>query len=344
MTPRWRALLGTAALGAAGLVAALAAGELAVRLYEGDPLLPLVPAEPYVDNAILYRKSPTRRYELRPGVDAVVGRNAVRIRINATGFRDDVDYPERKPEGTFRVVVLGDSFTFAGKVALPDTMAKVLESRLRADPSRRYEVLNLAVPGYNSDQEAATLEDVGLRYEPDLVIVSFVLNDALPAGQLVPKAPRIPEGVRRVLKRSYLVQFLYDREKRLRSEWKKGRFKGASEVRDLRPDTPGFRRVEAALTRMRDLTAARRTRLLVVIWPMFERLGAYPFEPEHALVLATCERLGIPALDLLPAFRARDERALWAATNDHHPNADAQRLAAEAVFADLRARGLDGSR
>jgi lysophospholipase L1-like esterase len=318
------------------------AGELAVRLYEGDPLIPLVPAEPYVDNAVLYRKSPTRRYELRPGVDAVVGRQPVRIRINAAGFRDDVDYPEEKAEGTLRVVVLGDSFTFAGKVALADTMAKVLESRLRIGSSTRYEVLNLAVPGYNTDQEATTLEDVGVRFSPDFVVVSFVLNDALPAGQLVPKAPRIPEPVRRVLKRSYLVQFLYDREKRLRSEWKKGSFKGASEVSDLRPDTPGFRRVEAALTRMRDVTADRRARLLVVLWPMLERLDAYPFAPEHTLVVATCERLGIPALDLLPAFRGRDEKALWVAASDHHPNAAAQTLAAESVAAELRRRGWTG--
>jgi lysophospholipase L1-like esterase len=314
-----------------------------VRLYEGDPLLPLVPAEPYVDNDVLYRESPTRRYELRPGVDAVVGRYPVRIRINGAGFRDDVDYPEGRPAGTFRIVLLGDSFTFAGKVALENTLAKVLAEGLRTEVSKRCEVLNLAVPGYNSEQEATALDEVGLRYQPDLVILAFVLNDALPAGQLVPKAARLPVGVRRVLKRSYLVQFLYDREKRLRSEWRKGTFKGASEVRDLQPGTEGFRRVEGALARIRGLTAERRVPLLVVIWPMFERLDAYPFVPEHALVAATCERLGVPVLDLLPVFKGRDEKALWVARTDHHPNADAQRLAAEAVLADLRTRGWVGS-
>ena len=304
--------------------------------------MPVVPPEPYVDNAVLYRQSPTRRYELRPGVDAVVGRQPVRIRINAAGFRDDVDYPQEKPAGTSRVVLLGDSFTFAGKVALADTMAKGIEARLREASTRRWEVLNLAVPGYNTEQEATTLEDVGQGYAPDVVVVAFVLNDALPAGQLVPKASRIPEPVRRVLKRSYLVQFLYEREKVLRSEWRKGSFKGASEVADLRPDTPGFRHVEAALTRVRDVAAARDARLLVVIWPMLERLRAYPFGPQHALVVGTCERLGVPALDLLPVFRGRDERALWVATNDHHPNASAQGLAAEAVAAELRRRGWGG--
>ncbi len=241
MRRSWRSVLATLALATGGFFAALVVGEVAVRLYEGDPLLPLVPPEPYVDNAILYRTSATRRYDLRPDVDAVVGRNPVRIRINHAGFRDDLDYPEDKPVGTFRILVLGDSFTFAGKVALRETLVKVLEERLqRSDPSRRYEALDLAVPGYNSEQEATALEEVGLRYQPDLVIVAFVLNDALPAGQLVPTKARLPEPVRRVLKRSYLVQFVYDREKQLRSEWRKGTFKGASEVRDLAPGTRGY--------------------------------------------------------------------------------------------------------
>jgi lysophospholipase L1-like esterase len=338
---RWRSVLATLALATGGLFGALLVGEVAVRLYEGDPLLPLVPPEPYVDNAILYRTSATRRYELRPDVDAVVGRNPVRIRINHAGFRDDLDYPWDKPAGTFRILVLGDSFTFAGKVALRETLVKVLEERLqRSDPSRRYEALDLAVPGYNSEQEATALEEVGLRYQPDLVIVAFVLNDALPAGQLVPTKARLPEPVRRVLKRSYLVQFVYDREKQLRSEWRKGTFKGASEVRDLAPGTRGYAQVEAALLRMRQLGASRGVPLVVVVWPMFERLDDYPFLSQHRLVAEACDRVGLPVLDLLPAFRGHRAADLWVANDDHHPNAVAQRVAADAVFADLRARRM----
>jgi lysophospholipase L1-like esterase len=338
---RWKARMATAGLAAAGLLGALFVGEVAVRLYEGDPLLPLIPPEPYVDNAVLYRPNPTRRYDLRPGVDAVVGRDAVRIRINAAGFRDDADPPEEKPPGTFRVVVLGDSFTFAGKVPLAETMVKRLESRLQAgDPARRYEALDMAVPGYNSEQEAVLLEEVGLRYHPDVVILAFVLNDGLPAGQLVPRHARLPEPVRRVLKRSYLVQFLYDHEKRLRSEWRKGTFKGASEVEDLTPGAAGFGRVEAALDRMRHATTRQGVPLVVAVWPMFERLSAYPFSEQHALVAEACGRLAIPVLDLLPSFRGHEASELWVARDDHHPNALAQRLAADRLAEELRRLGL----
>jgi lysophospholipase L1-like esterase len=324
-----------------GSTAALVVGEAAIRIYVGAPFLPIVPLEPYVDNAVLYRKSPTRRYELRPGIDETVDAAQVRIRINAAGFRDDVDYPQAKPPGTFRIVVLGDSFTFAGKVPLAGTMPKRLEARLRqTDSSRRYEVLNLAVPGYNAEQEAVALEEAGLRYQPDLVLVAFVLNDALPAGQLVPAAARLPELVRRPLKRSYLVRFLYDREKRIRSLLKKGSFKGASEVQDLAPDTEGFARVTAALDRMRRASVAEEATLLVVIWPMFERLDAYPFTDRHALVAEACRERQIPVFDLLPTFQGLDASTLWATRDDHHPNGAAQQRAADAIFDELRGRGI----
>jgi lysophospholipase L1-like esterase len=338
---RARRAAGAMALLLLGSAAALAVGEVAVRIYAGAPLLPIVPPEPYVDNAVLYRKNPTRRYELRPGVDETVDAARIRIRINAAGFRDDLDYPQAKAPGTFRVVVLGDSFTFAGKVPVAETMPKRLEGQLReADPSRLYEVLNLAVPGYNAAQEAVALEETGLRYHPDLVLVAFVLNDALPAGQLVPAAARLPESVRRPLKRSYLVRFLYDREKRIRSLLKKGSFKGASELQDLAPGTEGFARVTTAFEQMRRACMANGAALLVVIWPMLERLDAYPFADRHVLVAEACREREIPVLDLLPTFRGLEASDLWAARDDHHPNREAQRRAADAIFTELRGRGL----
>src|SRR5205807_1496857 len=90
-----------------GIFVALAISELAVRSYLGEPLLPLVPPEPYVDNAVLYRRNPSRLYDLRPGVDQTVRRERIRIHVNAAAMRDDREFPRPKPAGVVRVVVLG---------------------------------------------------------------------------------------------------------------------------------------------------------------------------------------------------------------------------------------------
>jgi len=324
-----------------GLVVAALAGELALRLMQGDPLWPPLLPEPYVDNALLYRETPSRLYELRPGADDVVGRSRVRIRINADGFRDDREYPARKPPGVRRVLVLGDSFSFAGKVPLEGTFPKRLEAMLNAAAPGRYEVLNLAVPGYNSRQEMLELGERGLRFEPDLVIVAFVLNDALPMAQLVPQRARLPLPLRRLLKRFVLVQFLAGASKRLPAILAGKRFKGGSEAADLAPGSAGWDTVQASLLEVKRVSAQAGAGLLLAIWPMFEELdGAYPFGDEHAQVGRFCLENGIDVLDLLPTFRGREPAAFWVAHDDHHPNAEAQLLAGQALFEALRQRGF----
>src|SRR5207249_11527052 len=80
--------------------------------------------------------------------------------------------------------------------------------------------------------------------------------------------------------------------------------------------------------------------LLVVMWPVFVELDAYPYDAKHRLVVEACKRLGVPVLDLLPAFQGIDATTLWASRDDHHPNASAQQRVAEVVAAGLEEKGL----
>jgi lysophospholipase L1-like esterase len=72
--------------------------------------------------------------------------------------------------GTFRIVVLGDSFMEAYQVALEQSLPYLLQERLA---SRGVEVLNLGVGGYGTAQALLALEEEGLRYRPDLVVLAF---------------------------------------------------------------------------------------------------------------------------------------------------------------------------
>ncbi len=94
----------------------------------------------------------------------------VPIRINARGQRDALVPFERTP-GRDRIVLLGDSLTFGWGVREEESFASGLESRLDC------EVVNLAVSGYGTDQELLWLKAEGLRYRPDVVIVTVCAND-----------------------------------------------------------------------------------------------------------------------------------------------------------------------
>jgi len=98
--------------------------------------------------------------------------------INSLGFRDTREYALQKSPGTFRILVLGDSVTFGHGAVYETSYPYLLEQRLREwRPDVKWEVWNLGGPGYNTADELAYLNEVGERYQPDLVIVGFFLND-----------------------------------------------------------------------------------------------------------------------------------------------------------------------
>lgn len=93
----------------------------------------------------------------------------VLVRTNSLGMRDRPHDPQPAP-GSFRIVVLGDSFMEAYQVPLEQSLPYRLQERLA---SRGVEVLNLGVGGYGTAQELLALQEEGLRYRPDLVVLAF---------------------------------------------------------------------------------------------------------------------------------------------------------------------------
>ena len=100
----------------------------------------------------------------------------VHFRINAQGMRADNDYTYEKPLGVQRIVSLGDSFTVGYEVAVEETFSSVLERALN-DRGYSIEVLNAGVSGFSTAEEYLYLERELWRYQPDLVLVSFFIND-----------------------------------------------------------------------------------------------------------------------------------------------------------------------
>jgi hypothetical protein len=104
---------------------------------------------------------------------------------NALGL-NDAEFAVPKPSGRFRILALGDSFTF-GLVPYPHAAMTVLEARLRAVCANQdLDVLNLGIGGA-SVRDYRTIVMLGLTtYDPDLVLVNFYAgNDAPDLYRLV---------------------------------------------------------------------------------------------------------------------------------------------------------------
>ena len=133
------------------------------------------------------------RYRMKPNVDQMVTNTVnrkelakglkVRFQSNPLGFRSH-DLPGKKAAGTFRIVFLGDSTTFGWGVEQAERFSDVLAKRLNARrDGRRYEVINLGIPGYTSWHGRQAFEHYGLPWSPDMVIMSFGAND----GKMISK-------------------------------------------------------------------------------------------------------------------------------------------------------------
>jgi hypothetical protein len=114
---------------------------------------------------------------LRPGVEGwFKSEGRTYVRISSAGLRDR-EHSVEKPEGVYRVAVLGDSYSEAMQVDVKDAFWSVLGDKLTQcayRPSMRIEVINFGVSGFGTAQEYLMLETVAMRYRPDLVLLQFM--------------------------------------------------------------------------------------------------------------------------------------------------------------------------
>jgi len=98
------------------------------------------------------------------------------IRTNRYGHHDD-DFPVKKSDGEFRLLMLGDSVTMGQGVTRGETYSNQLESMLQGSPEnpRLYRVINAGVKGYSAFQELSILKR-SLVFNPDMVAVGFSMN------------------------------------------------------------------------------------------------------------------------------------------------------------------------
>jgi hypothetical protein len=125
---------------------------------------------------IWYQPDDRLGWSMRPGVAGTfTAEGHAEVRVNSAGFRDR-EHALEKPAGTYRIAVLGDSYSEAMQVPLDKAYWALLPQRLAAcgfQPGRKVEALNFGVSGFGTAQQLVLLEKVALAYQPDLVLLQF---------------------------------------------------------------------------------------------------------------------------------------------------------------------------
>lgn len=127
--------------------------------------------------------------------------------LNSRSFRTH-EYTTDKPPGVFRVIALGDSFTFSsGRVPHAMHWPTLVEQRLTDDLGRPVEVLNLGVPAVGPRFERRLWQIEGARLHADLVILGFFVgNDFTEEQGRQRLGTQFPGWTERVAERSLLFR------------------------------------------------------------------------------------------------------------------------------------------
>lgn len=279
----------------------------------------------------------------------------IRVVQNAHGHRGKFYDFKRTPE-KYRILVLGDSFAEGGEVSETDLFSARLESRYP-----QLEVVNTGVSGYSTVQEYLYLVSAGLKFHPDRVMLLFYENDLtdnclsyfFPFGprpyaaldqagirfseKLDPAAYRkfmLPLPFRMTLNRhSYLYYFLNSRFY-YQFFWDKMQRLHAVDLAAIGEQK--FEVFYRILTSIRDLLAAQRIELTVVLVPTREEVGQ-GFSPTLNTISEFCQQRGIEIIPLLARFQqeTRGGASMYFPVDIHWTQAG-HRVAAEEIGKQLR--------
>ena len=147
-------------------------GEIIVRVTYGND----INLFPRYTTDVTYGKYTIRR--IRPNEEYKhTSRDGVfNFKTNNRGFRNNYDIDYEKPNGTIRVISIGDSHTQGAEVNQEETFSYVAEEIIKNNGIRA-EVINAGVAGFSNAEALVFLENEGIKYKPDYVVFGFYAND-----------------------------------------------------------------------------------------------------------------------------------------------------------------------
>ncbi|MQA28692.1 MAG: hypothetical protein GEU82_02475 [Luteitalea sp.] len=279
----------------------------------------------------------------------------VAFQTNDAGFRGR-DFASIDGTRDHVILVIGDSYAFGYGVDDADAFPAVLEANLAQQyPGKAIRVVALAMPGYNTRQQLATLKEYGPRLRPRLVLIAYNLNDihqreadeappdeaasetaADPGWNLRPR--RLIDSAR---ERSHLVRFLLPQVAALaRAAHLAIETAVTAEVHEYVADGPAWKDNQLVLLQTIDYA---RTKLgaevgLMVVPYVVQLTERHPPATAYDAVMKFSASHGVPAVNAFDYFLGHRAGALWINLFDAHPNATGHALMAQAA-SDLLVRG-----
>lgn len=266
-----------------------------------------------------------------------------RARAGGFHFREPAPGDSVFAPSTWRVLFLGDSFTAGdGIESASDRFSDLIEERLNSafvagERAERVHLFNAGKSGANPDQWLRFFTEIEPLYHPHAVFAIFFLRDGTRLGTSL----RFNRELIAPIRARYEAMPLYGSSRLMRTIYTRFAWRDYTRMfkRKLISSYLGSERERAEWTRQQAalLQIAERCcqggiAFHLIIFPMLFDLKDYEFGAVEEQIEDFARRNRLALFSLTPGFIGRDERSLWVASNDQHPNEEGHRIAAQTLL------------
>ena len=308
------------------LAVTVAFAELAVRVVADDGMQFDLEMWKYARDVKVVSDDPMIGHEHGPDREAQL--MGVKVTTDTKGQRDRETPYERTP-GVLRIAMVGDSLTMGWGVPYEALFSTRIE-KLYEEKGIKAEAVNLGVGNWNTVQEVRHFLTKGHKYNPDIVVLNYFVNDAEPT-------PSHREQPGWLLRNCYSCVFFKGRldtlarqftSKQNWAEFYLGLYDGGK--------SEGWLAAKAAIGRLADYCKQNDIKLLIAHLPELHDVQNYKFGLVTELVRQAANENDVPFVDLLPNLQFQASEDLWVTPPDPHPNAFANELIAAGLFSALQ--------
>lgn len=234
------------------------------------------------------------------------------VSTNSEGLRDR-DYLPYAATGVVRILALGDSQTFGNGIELDETWPKRLETVLNDTAKNKYEVINAGLAASDTWQHEIILKRLLPKYNPDVVILAFYVNDVVkkyvPSPELKQNREAGQSRLIYALKKSALLMSLrtaYDTIKIMVSP-SKGFLAQQALLRgeDLPVLKERWQQVSNSIASMKQMSDAYRTKFIIISLPRRDQVdGRTPWDGYYGKLESVAKQFHVPIFSMLEPLQA----------------------------------------
>ncbi len=246
----------------------------------------------------------------------------------------DRPWSDADVQGKKKIMLVGDSMVAGlGVCNAHDRFGDILQSKL----GERYAVFNVAYPGWNTPDEIRY--PALYPYKPDIVVLSYYLNDIETAMTQKHPTTRILASVPwwssvPVLKDSYLLDYVYwqviYKQIIYRQQFTSSGEDGWNAILNSFSIPDVWAQHQDEIIQLINWAKQDHRPVIAIVWPGLQDMESCV--RQTALVEAVFRAQNIPVISVLDMFRNDPVRSLVVSAIDAHPNENVHRRVAETLY------------